>query len=131
MRALLASMLAGAALTAASGCVIVAEDALEIGGLVVEWSIAGDVDPLDCELVGARRAEVAVFDRFDRLVVELEPRCRDFAVGTDLPEGRYTVETTLVDGFDRAVSFTLVESVTIVEDTRLSLFVDFAPDDLF
>lgn len=112
-----------------SGCIIVTDD-FDVGTLSLEWSIEGDTRGADCDLVGARRTEVVLFDRFDRWVAEFEPRCAAFGVGVDLDAGRYVAEITLVDRFDDAVSFTLVEPFRVVADTELILGVDFAVDDL-
>jgi hypothetical protein len=114
---------------ALSGCIIVTDD-YDVGTFSLEWSIEGDTLGVDCDLVGARRTEVVIFDRFDQWVAELEPRCSAFGVSVDLDAGRYVAEITLVDRFDDAVSFTLVEPFRVIEDTELIVAVDFSVDDL-
>jgi len=110
-------------------CLVVAEGGEPprgVGTLTLDWTIDGQRDARDCVDFGAVRLEIAIFDRFDRFVDTVEPRCEWFGTSVDLPEDQYFLELTLIDRFDRSVTDTLVPSaIDIIEGTELVLSEDF------
>lgn len=119
-----------AAMLALPGCLVVSDRTAPAptptGRLSVEWTLRQAADPLECDLMRTDRFELVVYDRWGDLVLEMEPRCEDFFVSVDLPEGLYAAEATLVDSFDRAATVTeLLEDVEIIADTDLVISVDY------
>lgn len=118
-----AAALLGAQLT---GCFIVTEDDdPRLGTLTVEWSIEGSIDPIDCDVFGADRAELLIFAGRD-LVADFAPVCEAFAISIDLEEGLYDGELTLLDSFGDPITFVEdLPALDIYGGEELVVTVDF------
>ena len=115
------------------GCIFVDDDNddgyyVPTGALTVEWTIAGDTDPVDCAAFDVDRFELVIYDETDEVVDVVDPPCEAFGVTVDLLEGFYSADATLVDGFDRSATVTEpINSIRIVADSELVIPVDYPP----
>jgi hypothetical protein len=101
------------------------------GTLTVEWSVDDSFDRDACADFGADYMELIVYDRRGRTETEVEASCDDFDVTIDLPSGSYSLDATLIDRRDRAVTTTLaLDDVRVYEDDETLLPLDFPADSL-
>jgi hypothetical protein len=127
--ALLPSLALAAALV--SGCFIETTDRrpspspVGMGTLTVLWTVDGSIDPDACYDLGGGPIDFELLiDTGD----EAQAPCEDFGLSVDLRPGNYTGYVTLVDLNDDAVTTTLpLEDLVVVEDTELTVDVDFPP----
>jgi hypothetical protein len=99
------------------------------GFLTVTWRIDGTRDPALCADYGVEAMELAVYDRYENFVGEVEAPCQDFATTVELPPDLYHVDATLIGFADEAKSDTaLLEDLDVFEDSELVVDVDYPPD---
>ena len=99
------------------------------GFLTVSWRIHGTVDPAFCADYGAEAMELAIYDRYENFVGEVEAPCEDFATTVELPPDLYHVDATLIGFADEAVSDTaLLLDLDVFSDSELVVDVDYPPD---
>ncbi len=103
----------------------------QFGTLSTDWLVLGSTNPNNCGAVGADRYELLIYDEFGAFFSEAEAPCGAFSLSVELPVGRFSADSTLVDVFDRAVSTTrTLDNLLIVRDTELVVTVDFAPGSI-
>lgn len=107
-------------------------DQYPTGLLTVDWSIEGEIEPLDCLDTESDYLNVVLFDRGGYAVADEVAICEDFTLTLELDAGRYYPEVTLFDRLDRATTFTLeLNSVLVLRDDDLLIEVDFLGSDFF
>lgn len=120
-------VLSAALVCALPGCLIIDESDDDPGTMTVAWTVEGLQDPLDCAFYGIDRLELTVYDVFDDPIVTSYALCEEFELSIRLPEGYYSADATLIDGFDRSVTRTqLIDAIDIVEDEELFIPIDFS-----
>lgn len=130
-------LVACVAVAGAPGCMFEIEDGHHHGVyghghgiLTAEWTVDGWSDPDACYDFGAHDFELIVYTHgsFDS---EIEARCDDFVLSIDVPEGRYSIDATLVDRHDYAVTTTLaLDDVYVYAGEEVVIPIDFPPDAL-
>jgi hypothetical protein len=124
-------LIALAACTAASGCVVEHHDdsGPGLGTVTVNWTISGADDSLVCSDFGADRLDLVIYDYRGAVVDEVEPFCESFSTSVDLLEGDYYADATLVDSFDASVTITEpIDAIDIIAGTDLAIGIDFPAD---
>ena len=117
-----------------SGCFMVADGGNSgpppTGTLTVNWTIDGQRSSLDCADFGVDRLDLVIYDEASGAKVdEVEPFCESFVVSTDLFEGSYFADVTLVDSADRSATLTkTLNALDIIDGTELDVSVDFPVD---
>jgi hypothetical protein len=98
-----------------------------VGTLVVQWTITGRRDAMDCSALGAERFDLSMRAASAPTEDEqVEAPCDAFQISMDLSPGFYTGETLLVDRLDRPVTLSLpLEQVEIVAGREVVKSIDF------
>jgi hypothetical protein len=98
------------------------------GTLTIDWSLDDSFDPDACDDYDARYIELAIYEGRDEVAL-LQPRCDDFEISIDLPDGEYSLDATLLDRSERAVSTTLsLDDIDVYEDLETPISIDFPLD---
>jgi hypothetical protein len=130
-RWLLASPLLAALAVGAAGCEVHTEGEYygDEGSLSIDWTLDDTDDPFACDDYDARTLELVIYDEDEGVATTVRPRCDDFDVTIDLPDGVYSLDATLLDRSGQDVSTTLsLDDIDVYagEDTPLS--IDFPQD---
>jgi hypothetical protein len=121
---------------AAPACVLEIEDGDDAvygygsGILTAEWTVDGWTDSEACYDFGARDFEFIVYGRrsFDTVVTA---RCDEFVLSIDVPEGRFSIDATLIDRYGDPVTTTLaLDDVDVYDGEEVVIPIDFPPDAL-
>jgi hypothetical protein len=98
-----------------------------VGTLIVQWTITGRRDPMDCSGLGAERFDLSARPASAPTEEQLvDAPCDAFQISIDLSPGSYTGETLLVDRLDRPVTLSVpLEQVEIVAGREVVKSVDF------
>lgn len=130
------ALLSGLALAATlvSGCLVQADGRPSpspsgTGTLTMLWTVDGTTDPDACYYLGGGPIDFELLiDEGTEAVADVQAPCEDFGLSVDIRPGTYTGYATLVDLNDDAVTTTLpLERLVVVEDTELTVDVDFPP----
>lgn len=114
---------------AATGCIVVENDppTLYLGTLTTSWTLDGSDHPSVCSYYGVDRVDLAVYDVDGDIIVDAQPRCEDFSVSFDIPDGVYSAEITLLAYGGSALSDTVIVPVDVYVDEITVIQIDF-PD---
>jgi len=120
-----------ALLASAPSCALATDEPVAEGHglLTVAWTIEGATNPDDCSVSRAHRMDVYVTDDADgRVVGEFTEACDAFGTSIQLPPGRYSADSVLLDpmGHERT-SIIELGSFEVRGDDRSSFEVDFPP----
>jgi hypothetical protein len=136
-RAWTALVPAAFAAAAVSGCFVSTTEepaarSVDLGVLIVDWSIDGSQDPSLCRLSDADTINILIYTRLGDFVGEYEQSCEAMATSIELFPADYVAEAVLLDP-------TGVERTTPVElgvfrihgDDELGVSVDFPADSFY
>lgn len=124
---LTAASLACLALTA-TGCVLHTDDEIigpSTGLLSVAWTVESSTSPAACDDVAADTLAIDVYDLAGRRITTVNAPCEDFVANIELDPGSYSLDLTLVDTLDHAVTTTLPLDVDIRPDAETDVDIDF------
>lgn len=101
------------------------------GVLLVDWSIAGVIDPRECRFSGAYGTVIIIETPGGSLVREYADDCDAFGASFALPPGPYVATVVLVDedGYDRTTEVSV--PIRIYDGHETELPVDFPPDSFY
>jgi hypothetical protein len=98
------------------------------GALTVDWSLDDSFDPDECDDYDAYYAEFIIYEGGDE-VAHMQPRCEEFEVSIELPDGEYSLDATLLDRDDRPVTTTLsLDDIDVYEGHETRISIDFPLD---
>ncbi len=118
--------LACLALTSA-GCIVSTPQDVGPGtGLLsVAWTIEGSTSPAGCADAGADALAIDIYDFDGRRITTLNAPCEDFLADIDIDPGSYSLDLTLVDTHDHAMTTTLTLDADVREGGETDLDIDF------
>ena len=98
-----------------------------VGTLILQWTITGRRDPMDCSALGAERFDLSARPASAPTEEQQgDAPCDAFQISMDLAPGSYTGETLLVDRLDRPVTLSVpLEQVEIVAGREVTKTIDF------
>jgi hypothetical protein len=96
-----------------------------VGTLIVQWTISGRRDPIDCGGLGVDRLELSL-QAAPGDEEQADGPCDAFQISLDLAPGTYNGDVVLVDRLNRPVTLAVpLEQIDIVAGRELVKSVDF------
>lgn len=122
---LTAAGLAGLAVTS-TGCILTHDDGtLPAGALSLAWTVESSTSPAACDDANADTLAVDIYDMAGNRVTTEHAPCEDFVMTIVLDPGSYSLDLTLVDANDQAVTTTLSIDTTVRYDAETDIDIDF------
>lgn len=121
---LTAASLACLALSSA-GCIVTHYEPSPAGVLSVAWTIQSSTSPARCAAIGADSIAIDVYEFGGRRILTDHEPCEAFVDNIGLDPGHYSLDITLVDIGDHAVTTTSSLDVFIRPDGETDVDVDF------
>ena len=99
--------------------------------ITVDWTIDGRDGPFVCADFGVDAVDVEIYDGFGELVRATRTPCEFFSATMYVPAGEFSVDATLVDAFDDALSTTATAPRLLVDrDADVLVDLDFPADSM-
>lgn len=113
------------ALTSA-GCIVSTPDTGPGTGTVsVAWTIEGSTSPARCADAGADALAIDIYDLDGQRITTVNAPCEDFLADIEIDPGAYSLDLTLVDAHDHAMTTTLTLDADVREGAETDLDIDF------